>query len=346
MTAHNPRTSSAAHRSGIGVGVGGGLVVALVLLNLVLFSASLAIGPRGLFGVGPEGTIPDPGTFWIVVREIRLPRVLLAFLVGAMLGLAGAVLQGFLRNPLAEPSLVGASSMGALGAVIALYSGLASWFTWALPVGGILGAVTGLFIVLVLAGGSGGILSLILAGVAVNAFAGALTALVLNLSPSPYAALEIVFWMLGSVTDRSMEDVCFALPFMVAGTILMFSVGRGLDALSLGESTAASLGFDLYRLRVLAVLGVGLSVGAGVAVAGNIGFVGLVVPHILRALVGSRPGALLGVSALGGGALLMGADIVVRLAATEAELKLGVVTALIGAPFFLYLLIRMRGSLW
>lgn len=311
-------------------------------LTVVLFALSLATGPRGAPGAAVPDLRHDPELLRLILVQIRLPRALLGVMVGATLGLSGAVLQGFLRNPLAEPGLLGASSSAALGAVIALYFGLSALFPAALPLAGIAGSALGLMLVILLARGSGSILTLILAGVAVNALAGALTALALNLAPSPYAAMEIVFWLLGSLADRSLEDVGIATPFMLAGWFLLLRLGRGLDALSLGEETARSLGFDIPRLRLEMVLGVGLSVGAAVAVAGSIGFVGLVVPHLLRPLVGHRPGLLLPASALGGAALTLAADLAVRWFSAGQELKLGVVTALVGAPFFLYLLVRMR----
>lgn len=321
------------------------LVLALLaLLAAALFVASLFTGrsPAPLLELFAGGSVDDAETLWLIFSEIRLPRAVLASLVGATLGLAGAALQGYLRNPLAEPGLVGASASAALGAVLVLYTGTATWFPMALPLGGIAGAVIGLALVTLLAGGASGALTLILAGIAVNTLAAALTSLALNLAPSPYAALEIVFWLLGSLADRSFEHVRVALPFMLVGWIVLLRLGRALDALTIGEEAAASLGVGLARLRLLLLLGVGLSVGAAVAVSGAIGFIGLVVPHLLRPLVGYRPGALLPASALGGAALTLAADMGVRLLATGAELKLGVLTALVGSPFFLYLLVSMR----
>jgi iron complex transport system permease protein len=320
------------------------VLVSLGLLTACLFVASLFAGRSAvpLWNLFMGGGVDDAQTLWLIFNEIRLPRALLATVVGATLGLAGAALQGYLRNPLAEPGLVGASSAAALGAVLMLYSGAAAWFPMALPLGGIAGAIIGLALVTLLAGGRSGALTLILAGVAVNTFAAALTSLALNLAPSPYAALEIVFWLLGSLADRSFEHLRVALPFMIIGWLLLLRLGRALDALSIGEEAAASLGFSLARLRGLLLLGVGLSVGASVAVSGAIGFIGLVVPHLLRPLVGHRPGALLPASALGGAALTLAADMGARLLSPGPELKLGVLTALIGAPFFLYLLIGMR----
>lgn len=320
------------------------LTVLLLVLVGGLFVTSLLVGRvatlTALLFAGPGA---DDPMLWLIFTEIRLPRALLALLIGASLGLSGAVLQGFLRNPLAEPGVVGVSATAALGAVLALYFGLADVYAFALPVGGLLGALVGMLAVVLLAGSSA--LTLILAGVAVTSLAGALTSLALSLAPSPYAALEIVFWLLGSLADRSFDHVWLALPVLLPGWLLLASCARGLDALALGEEVAHSLGVHLGWLRLRVVLGVGLTVGAGVAVAGSIGFVGLVVPHLLRPLVAQRPGLLLGVSALGGAALLLAADIATRVLTPGPELKLGVVTALIGAPFFLYLLLQLRRTL-
>ena len=323
------------------------VLVILSVMTVVLFVASLFTGrsaaPLWDLFLGPGAE--DADTLWLIFSEVRLPRALLGAMVGATLGLSGAALQGYLRNPLAEPGLVGASSTAALGAVLMLYTGAASSMAMALPLGGIVGAVFGLAVVILLAGTHGSVLTLILAGIAVNTLAAALTALALTLAPSPFAALEIVFWLLGSLADRSFEHVRLALPFMIIGWLLLLHLGRTVDALSIGEEAAASMGFRLDRMRFTLLLGVGLSVGASVAVAGAIGFIGLVVPHLLRPLVSHRPSALLAASALGGAALTLAADIGVRLLSSGPELKLGVLTALIGAPFFLYLLVRMRRSL-
>lgn len=316
----------------------------LTLAAAALFLASLGIGraPLTLLDLlfGANGT--DPEIAGIVLTEIRLPRAILAVMVGAALGLSGAVLQGYLRNPLAEPGLVGASSMAALGAVVALYTGLAAALPWTLPAGGILGALVGVSVVHLLAGRSASPTVLILAGVAVNSLAGALTSLALSLAPSPFAMQEIVFWLLGSLADRSFDHVVLALPFMAAGAVLLASTARGLEALTLGSDAARSLGVSLDRLQVQVALGTALAVGAAVAVSGAIGFIGLVVPHLLRPLVGWRPAALLPVSALGGAVLALAADIAARVLSEDAELNLGVVTAMVGAPFFIYLLVSTR----
>ena len=281
----------------------------------------------------------------ITTVELRLPRTLLPAAIGGTLGLAGAALQGYLRNPLAEPAVLGVSASAALGAVLALYFGLAAAFPLAMPLAGVAGAVAAVGLVLLLAGRDAGPLTLILAGVAVGSFAGAATALALNLAPNPYAALEIAFWLLGSLEDRSFDHVRLALPLMAAGWLLLARDRRALDALTLGEDAATTLGVPLAAVRLRLLAGVGLAVGAAVAVSGTIGFVGLVVPHLMRPLVGHRPGALLAPSALAGACLLLAADIAVRLIPSHEPLKLGVLTAAIGAPFFLWLIARTRRSL-
>lgn len=322
-----------------------GLMAALAALVAVFFAASLLIGPAGLAPAESLWALiaGGEGAEALVMREIRLPRAVLAVLVGASLGMAGAAMQGFLRNPLAEPGLIGVSGMAALGAVLALQLGLVAAFAPALPLAALAGAALSGGLVLWLAGPGGGSLVLILAGIAISALAGAATALVLNLSPNPFAAAEIVFWTMGSLADRSWVDVALALPVMALGWVCLMSTRRGLDALTLGEDAAAALGVRLDRLRLVLVAGVAAAVGAAVAVAGVVGFVGLVVPHLLRRAVGARPGALLPAAALGGAALVLAADIAVRLILPDRDLKLGVLLALVGAPVFLHLIWRSRG---
>lgn len=319
-------------------------MIPLGLLVAALMLASLLIGPAGL-GVGESLSAlvaGDGGPMTLIMREIRLPRMILAVMIGGSLGLAGAAMQGYLRNPLAEPGLIGVSGSAALGAVLALQTGLAGVFALGLPLMALAGALGGVTLVMLLAGPRGGSLTLILAGIAVSALAGALTSLVLNLSPNPFAANEIVFWMMGSLADRSMTHVWLALPFMAVGVAILASLGRGLDALTLGEDAAEAMGVRLKRLRLQLVLGTACVVGAGTAVAGAIGFVGLVVPHILRPLVGARPSRLLWASAMGGAAMVLVADIAVRVVLPERDLKLGVLTALVGAPLFLRLILKLR----
>jgi iron complex transport system permease protein len=322
------------------------VLLSLSVLVGALFAASLLIGPAGLgLGESLAALLTGKGeALVLVMREIRLPRAILGALVGAVLGLSGAAMQGYLRNPLAEPGIVGISSSASLGAVLALQTGIAAAFPLALPLSALAGAAVAVLLILALAGPRGGALALILAGIAISALAGAATSLVLNLSPNPFAAMEIVFWMMGSLADRSMLHVWLAGPFMLAGMIVLLRLGRGLDALTLGADAAASMGVNLIRLRWGVILGTALAVGASVAVAGAVGFVGLVVPHLLRPLVGARPSRLLPASMLGGAAMVLAADVAVRLIAPDQDLKLGVLTALIGAPFFLHLIWRLRGD--
>ena len=329
------------NRSGTRAGLK--LNLALALLVAAAFAASIAMGRGGAFLTDAfrEAYALDPETFAVILYDIRLPRALLGLFIGASLGLCGAALQGLLQNPLAEPGLIGASSGAALGAVSVFYFSLGGGML-GLPLGGIAGAALALGILYALAGRNPSLTTLILAGVAISAFAGALTSLALSLAPRPYAALEIVFWMLGSLADRSMEHVLFAAPFMGLGALIIASTARALDAYALGEDTATSLGFNPASVKARVILGTALAVGAAVAVTGVVGFIGLVVPHLVRPLVGHSPARLLLPSALAGAALTLAADIVVRLPPTGLELKLGVITALLGAPFFLYLVLKAR----
>ena len=317
----------------------------LIIATLALFALSLTIGPadislwrsiNALFG-------PSDDLMTMVMRDIRLPRALLGLIVGASLGLSGAVLQGFLRNPLAEPGLIGVSASASLGAVIAIYTGLSAAFALALPLMALFSAFIAIIILLTISGRDSRTLTVILTGIAITSLAGALTSLALNLSSNPFAAMEIIFWTMGSLTDRSMDHVWLVLPFALIGWLLLGATARGLDALSLGPSAASSMGYDLKRLRNFAIFGTALSVGSATAVSGAIGFIGLIVPHVLRPLVGNQPSRLLPVSALGGACLLLAADIGVRVIAPERDLKLGVLTALIGAPFFIWLVWSHRG---
>jgi iron complex transport system permease protein len=318
------------------------LIAGLALLSLALATVSMLIGASGglseLLAMIASG---NADTATMIMMEVRLPRTLLALMIGATLGLAGASLQGYLRNPLADPGVVGVTSAASLGAVLALYTGISMAFPLALPMMGIAGALLCALLLQGLAG-KGGVLSLVLAGVAVSSLCAALMSLALNLSPNPYAAAEIMFWLMGSVTDRSMDHVAFAAPFIIIGWVVLVLSARALDALSLGEESAASLGVNLIVTRNLVIGGTAISVGAATSVSGGIGFIGLVVPHLLRPLVGHSPSRLLLASALGGAALLLAADILVRVLPTGMELKLGVVTALVGAPFFLWLIFRAR----
>jgi len=320
------------------------LALGLAFLVTLLFGLALVSGqaPVGA-GQSLRALIVDDGTpLTVVMREIRLPRALLAAMIGAVLGLSGAAMQGYLRNPLAEPGLIGISGSAALGAVLAIQTGLSLLFPLALPLAALGMAVLAVLLILALAGPRGASITLILAGIAISALAGALTSLVLNLSPNPFAAADIVFWMMGSLADRSFTHVWLAAPFMALGAVLLANLGRGLDALTLGEDAAQALGMNLASLRLRLILGTAACVGAATAVAGAIGFVGLVVPHLLRPAVGARPSALLWASALGGAAMVLAADIAVRELLPARDLKLGVLMALVGAPLFLHLIYKTR----
>ena len=318
------------------LGAGLGL---LSLLSMLLGSQAIPLYQALAESFSDTGSI-----YAVILTEVRLPRTLIALLAGATLGLCGAVMQSLLRNPLASPGLIGSASGAALGAVIALYFGLSSLWPAALPLSGILGSLGATLLAYLLAGRNGSTLTLILAGVAINAFALALVSLLLNLAPSPYAVQEIALWMLGSIAHASLDDLWIMLPGTLLGWLLLLRLGRSLDLLTLGEETCQSMGVDLQRLRWRIFLAVALAVGSAVSVTGSIGFIGLVVPHLLRPLVGHRPSRLLAASALGGAMLLLAADIAVRLLPAQTELKVGVLTSLIGAPFFLYLILNGRGG--
>lgn len=317
----------------------------LLTITALLFFTSLMVGyAPATISQSLNALFSGDGPLGVVMQQIRLPRALLAVMVGASLGLSGAAMQGYLRNPLAEPGLIGISGAASLGAVISLQTGVAAMFALALPLSALASALVGVALVLMLAGPRGGSITLILAGIAISALTGALTSLTLNLSPNPYAASEIMFWMMGSLSDRSFTHVYIALPLMVVGWVLLLSLGRALNALTLGEDAAASLGIDLRRVRLVLVLGTAAVIGPATAVAGAIGFVGLVIPHVLRRFVGGRPSALLIASMIGGAAMVLAADIAVRVVIPDRDLKLGVLMAIIGAPLFLHLIYKTRGG--
>jgi len=321
----------------------GGLLAALLLVmlgGLLVGDAPLGLGDvlAALVGRGDRRLV-------FIVQDIRLPRVVLGALVGASLGMAGAAVQGLLRNPLADPGVVGISASAGLGAVVALYYGIAAGFALAVPLFAIAFALAATVVLAWLAGRDASVLTLILAGVAISSLAGALISLAMNLSPTPYLLSDIVLWLLGSLANRSAADVALAAPFMGAGWMLLLLAARQLPALTLGEEAAASLGVDLRRLRLRVIVGAALAVGGSVAVSGIVGFVGLVAPHLARPLVGYDPGRLLVPGALGGALLVVAADLLVRGVPGAAELKLGVVTALLGAPFFLWLVIHTRRTM-
>ncbi|MEM9619488.1 MAG: iron ABC transporter permease [Pseudomonadota bacterium] len=305
------------------------------------FSAILAaclIGPAGLslpqsfaalFGAGSENA-------QIIVRDIRLPRALAAWAVGAALGASGAAMQGLLRNPLADPGILGVSTAAALGAVIAIYFNLSAYGSWVTPLAAIVFALGATTVFYILGAGRISTTRLILVGVGMSSFTAALIALVMNLAPNPFILSDLVNWLFGSAANRSFDDLALTTPFMAAGLALVLLTRNGLTALTLGEETAFTLGVNVARIRTFVIAGASLMAGASVALAGAIGFVGIVAPHLARPFARHDPGRTIIPAALIGGAILAIADLVIRLAPFDYELRLGVAAALIGAPGFIW----------
>jgi iron complex transport system permease protein len=315
-------------------------------IPLLLAALALALPLSLLAGrVWIDPTAPLGSEAALILAELRLPRALLAVLLGAGLGAAGAAMQGYLRNPLADPGLFGIAPGAALGAVLSFWTGWAA-SGWALPAFALTGAAGAMLLLTLIAGRNGGVVLFTLAGMMIASLAGALMSLAISLSPTPFAMSEIVTWLMGALTDRSWREVWIAAPLTLAGIAVLRAAGRGLDALTLGEAAARSLGLDPRRLQLLLVLGVGLTVGGGVAVAGIIGFVGLMVPHFVRPFTDGRPSRLIVPSALAGALLVLVADGLCRvLPLAGGELRLGIALSLLGAPFFLHLLLRLRREL-
>jgi iron complex transport system permease protein len=312
-------------------------------LLVVLFAvAALSVAAGKVWVPWDAWTAADPRS--IIIVELRLPRTVLALIVGAALGLSGAVMQGYLRNPLADPGLFGVSTGAAFGAVLALYFGYAAQL-WLLPGFALGGAGVAMALLALIAGRSGSLILFTLAGMILTSIFGSLTSLAISLAPTPFVSSQIVTWLLGALTDRSWDDVKVAAPLVAVGAALLFATGRSLDALTLGEQAARSMGVDPARLQGLVIAGVALTVGASVATAGQIGFVGLIVPHMVRPFAGHRPSAILLPSALGGALLLTLADALVRIMPTVSEVRLGIAMSMLGGPFFLYLLMAMRRRL-
>jgi len=306
--------------------------LAAILLSLFFGAADLSMGQtlQALLGNGREIDVT-------IVRELRLPRALLGAVIGAGLGASGAALQGYTRNPLAAPGILGFTSCAALGAVIALYFG----FSQAVPFAALVGTALGALLILKIAGPRKGASTLILAGVGVGALATALTGLIMNFAPNPWALSEIVYWLMGSLKNAELGGLMVCAPLTALGIALLLFVGPDLRTLSLGEETATSLGVSLGKVRGLLIAGTALCVGSGVAIAGAIGFIGLFVPHIIRLIFGPDPLKLIPLSALGGAGFLVCADIITRtLTGPGTQLYLGILTSLIGVPFFLYLAVK------
>lgn len=309
--------------------------IGILVVACLIGPAGLSVGEalRALFEDGPAGTI---------VREIRLPRALAAWVAGAALGASGAGMQGLLRNPLADPGVLGVSSMAALGAVIAIYFNLSAAAFWATPLSAIIFALAATALLYAFGAGRLSPTRLILVGVGLSSFAGALIALVMNLAPNPFILSDLVNWLFGAVTNRSFDDLAISAPFAGIGLALALIASPGLSALSLGEETASTLGVDMAKTRALAIAGAALMTGASVALAGAIGFVGIVAPHLARPFVGHDPGRAILPAAFIGGAILSAADLAIRLVPFDQELKLGIAAALIGAPGFVWIAARTQ----
>lgn len=317
-----------------------GVILIAVLLSAKFGQVDLSVGQviDGAFGAADKAES-------IIVRELRLPRIILAIMAGASLGYTGAALQGLLRNPLADPGVIGVSATASLGAVIAIYMGLTALHPLALPLTAMAGALVATIILMVLASRDASVLTLILAGIGISSLATAAMSLVMNFTPNAITVQEMMMWMLGSLENRTFGDLMLAGPFIILGWLMMIGVGQGLNALSLGEEAASTLGIDLKALRWRVILGTAFSVGATVSICGAVGFVGLVVPHIVRAFVGFEPRRILLPSALCGAAVMVLADILTRLPIGHGQLRLGVVMAMIGAPVFLYIVFKTRESM-
>ena len=311
----------------------------LILAALLAIALPLSL-LAGRVWIDPAST-PNAA---LILAELRLPRGVLAIVIGAGLGASGAAMQGYLRNPLADPGLFGIAPGAALGAVAALWFGY-TVSPWLLPSFAMIGAGGAMALLALIAGRTGGIALFTLAGLMVASLAGALTALAISLAPNAFAMSEIVLWLNGALTDRGWREVWIAAPLVALGILVLSRAGPALDALTLGDAVARSLGVDPTRLLWLLIVGVALTVGASVAVAGIIGFVGLIVPHLVRPLTDRRPSSLLVPSALAGALLVLVADSVVRILPLVTELRLGIALSLLGAPFFLGLLLRMRRGL-
>ncbi|MBT4161425.1 MAG: iron ABC transporter permease [Gammaproteobacteria bacterium] len=323
------------------------LVLGLVTVSVTVLLAAILLGstPLGLSAVINSLTGSGSPGDAVVLWEIRLPRALAAYVVGAVLGLSGAALQGLLRNPLAEPGILGVSATASLFATFTLYFGFSALSSLVLPLAAIAGALTATMFLALVAARINSVVTLILIGVGLSSFSGALMTLLMNLAPNPFSLSDMVNWMMGTVANRSFEDIAFAMPFLFVGAAMILLSGRDLSAFTLGEEAASGIGADLAKIRLKIVLGTGLCAGGAVAIAGTVGFVGIVAPHLVRPHVDHEPSATLVPSALLGGVILVLADIFIRLTPTTTELKLGVVAALVGAPVFVWIASqRMMGG--
>lgn len=340
------RQSSVAARLAVGA-------AALGLLTLATALISLNVGPvpipaNHVLAILLSTIGIDVGQFTrteqLVIEQIRMPRIVVGALVGAALGVAGTTMQGLFRNPMADPGIIGVSAGGALGAVIAIATGLTGLFFLALPAMAFAGAMCAAFLVYGIAavGGRFSMATLLLAGVAVNAFLGAIVSAIIVLHPDNGALREILFWLSGGLESRAWEHVRVSAPLVLGGLAVTLLMARDLNLLMLGDSEARSMGVRVGPTRVILLAAASMVTGAAVAVSGTIAFVGLVTPHVLRLILGPDHRVLLPASALGGAVFVLLADTVARSLVAPAELRVGIITAFVGAPFFIFLLIKNK----
>lgn len=320
------------------------LIPILIVLSVIALLASCWMGVTPLQPSTLLAALVGQGNSeaQMIIWEIRLPRALAAFVVGMALSASGAALQGLLRNPLAEPGVLGVSAMASLFATITIYWGLIQLSPWMLPMASIAGALLATSVLAVTAPRVSSVVTLVLVGVGISSLAGAVMSLLINLAPNPFTLSDMMNWMMGSVANRSLADLVLGAPFLIAGGGALAIAAPGLRALALGEEAASAVGLDVGRSRMCVVLGTGLLTGAAVSMAGGVGFVGIIAPHLVRPLVGYDPARTLVPAALLGGLVLVLADLIARLVPTGQELKLGVVAALIGAPIFIWIAVRRR----
>jgi iron complex transport system permease protein len=336
----------------MGFGTRLGLGVAALSLMLVGISlASMTMGPVNIplthvASVILDNLGLDVGTHTtteaLVIEQLRFPRILVGALVGMALGVSGTTMQGLFRNPMADPGIIGVSAGGAVGAVVAIATGFSSLFFMALPIFSLLGAGAACFLVYAIAwaGGRFSMATLLLAGVAVGSFLGSVISAIIVTVPSNDALREILFWLAGGLDSRSWEHVGLSAPFILLGLAVVLALSRDLNLLMLGDDDARSMGVRVGLIRPVLIGAAAMVAGVAVSVSGIIIFVGLVVPHMLRLVFGPDHRILIPVSALGGGAFVVAADTIARTVIQPAEFRVGIITAFVGAPFFIFLLIR------
>ena len=341
-----PRRTDVVARLAFGVVLLAVLAAGAALLSVTLGPVSIPVSHVTAIVLSPLGVelASYTRTEELVVEQIRLPRIVVGMLVGMALGTAGATMQGLFRNPMADPGIIGVSAGGAAGAVLSIALGLNRLFFLALPTFAFLGALGATFLVygIAMTGGRFSMATLLLAGVAVSAFLGAVISAVLVMVPANETLREILFWLAGGLDARSWEHARLAAPMILGGMALILVFSRDLNLLMLGDDDARSMGVRVGAVRTLLIAAAAMVTGVAVAVSGTIAFVGLVVPHMLRLVVGPDHRVLIPVSAVGGGLFLVVADMIARTIIQPAEFRVGIVTALVGAPFFIFLLVRNK----